>query len=111
MAKTFIHLQENELTGLGELEKACDAAVQKFNDLSGQSEAASRSCSDDLLSLRVTAAAGGGLKNRAQVRPVLQGLGAVCHQQARAGIDRRIACRYRELAAENHCLTTAGGFD
>ena len=41
MAKTLIYLQEDELTDLGELEKACDAAVQKFNDLSDQSKAAS----------------------------------------------------------------------
>lgn len=46
------------------------------------------------LSLRVTADAGGGLKNRARVRPVLRGLGAVSHQQARLGIYRGIACRY-----------------
>ena len=37
------------------------------------------------LSLRVTADAGGGLKNRAQMCPVFRGLGAVSHQQARAG--------------------------
>ena len=41
MAKTLIYLQENELTDLGELEKACDAAVQKFNDLADQTKAAS----------------------------------------------------------------------
>ncbi len=41
MAKTLIYLQENELTDLGELEKACDAAAQKFNDLSDQTKAAS----------------------------------------------------------------------
>ena len=40
MAKTVIYLQENGLTDLGELEKACDAAVQKFNDLADQSKAA-----------------------------------------------------------------------
>ena len=37
------------------------------------------------LFLRVTADAEGGLKNRAHLRPVLQGFGAVSHQQARAG--------------------------
>ena len=46
MAKTLICLQENGLTGLGELEKACDAAVQKFNDLSDQSKAASAGMKD-----------------------------------------------------------------
>ena len=46
MAKTLIYLQENELTDLGELEKACDAAVQKFNDLSDQSKAASARMKD-----------------------------------------------------------------
>ena len=40
MARTLIYLQENNLTDLGELEKACDAAVQKFNDLSDQTKAA-----------------------------------------------------------------------
>ncbi|MBD5457207.1 MAG: relaxase/mobilization nuclease domain-containing protein [Lachnospiraceae bacterium] len=40
MARTVIYLQENNLTDLGELEKACDAAVQKFNDLSDQTKAA-----------------------------------------------------------------------
>ena len=33
-AKTLICLQEIELADLGELEKACDAAAQKFHDLS-----------------------------------------------------------------------------
>ena len=46
MAKTLIYLQENGLTDLGELEKACDAAVQKFNDLSDQSKAASARMKD-----------------------------------------------------------------
>ena len=46
MAKTLIYLQENELTDLGELEKACDAAVQKFNDLADQSKAASARMKD-----------------------------------------------------------------
>ena len=36
MAKTLMYLQENGLTDLGELEKVCDAAVQKFNDLADQ---------------------------------------------------------------------------
>ena len=31
MAKMVMYLQENNLTDLGELEKVCDAAVQKFN--------------------------------------------------------------------------------
>ena len=46
MAKTVIYLQENNLTDLGELEKACDAAVQKFNNLSDQSKAASARMKD-----------------------------------------------------------------
>ena len=46
MAKTVIYLQENGLTDLGELEKACDAAVQKFNDLADQSKAASARMKD-----------------------------------------------------------------
>ena len=46
MAKTVIYLQENNLTDLGELEKACDAAVQKFNDLSDQSKVASARMKD-----------------------------------------------------------------
>ena len=40
MAKTVIYLQENNLTDLGELEKACNAAVQKFNDLADRTKAA-----------------------------------------------------------------------
>ena len=40
MARTVIYLQENNLTDLGELERACDAAVQKFNDLSDRMKAA-----------------------------------------------------------------------
>ena len=40
MAKTLIYLQENNLTDLGELEKACDAAAQKFHDLADQIKAA-----------------------------------------------------------------------
>jgi hypothetical protein len=46
IAKTLIYLQENNLTDLGELEKACDAAAQKFNDLSDQSKAASARMKD-----------------------------------------------------------------
>ena len=46
MAKTVIYLQEKGLTDLGELEKVCDAAVQKFNDLSDQSKAASARMKD-----------------------------------------------------------------
>ena len=46
MAKTVMYLQENGLTDLGELEKVCDAAVQKFNDLSDQSKAASARMKD-----------------------------------------------------------------
>ena len=46
------------------------------------------------LSLRVTADAGGGLKGPAQLRRSFQGFGGGSHQQARAGIYRRIACRY-----------------
>ena len=40
MAKTVMYLQEKNLTDLEELEKACDAAAQKFNDLSDQTKAA-----------------------------------------------------------------------
>ena len=46
MAKTLIYLQENGLTDLGELEKACDAAVQKFNDLGDQMKAAEQRMKD-----------------------------------------------------------------
>ncbi len=46
MAKTVMYLQENGLTDLGELEKVCDAAVQKFNDLADQSKAASARMKD-----------------------------------------------------------------
>ena len=46
MAKTVIYLQEKGLTDLGELEKDCDAGVQKFNDLSDQSKAASARMKD-----------------------------------------------------------------
>ena len=48
------------------------------------------------LSLRVTAAAEGGLKGPARPRRSLRGLGGVSHQQASAGIYRRIACRYQQ---------------
>ena len=46
MAKTVIYLQEKGLTDFGELEKTCDAAVQKFNDLADQSKAASARMKD-----------------------------------------------------------------
>ena len=46
MAKTVIYLQENGLTDLGELEKACDAAAQKFNDLGNQMKAAEQRMKD-----------------------------------------------------------------
>ena len=46
MAKTVMYLQENGLTDFGELEKACDAAVQRFNDLSDQTKAASARMKD-----------------------------------------------------------------
>ena len=44
------------------------------------------------LSLRVTADAGGGLKGPAHLHRSLRGLGGGSHQQASAGIYRRIAC-------------------
>ena len=46
MARTVIYLQENGLTDLGDLERACDAAVQKFNDLGDQMKAAERRMKD-----------------------------------------------------------------
>ena len=46
MAKTVMYLQENHLTDLGELEKACDAAAQKFSDLSDQINAAEQRMKD-----------------------------------------------------------------
>ena len=46
MARTVMYLQENGLTDLRELEKACDAAVQKFNDLSDRTKAASARMKD-----------------------------------------------------------------
>ena len=46
MAKTVMYLQENNLTALGELEKACDAAVQNFNDLADRTKAASARMKD-----------------------------------------------------------------
>ena len=46
MAKTLIYLQEKGLTDFGELEKACDAASQKFSDLSDQIKAAEQRMKD-----------------------------------------------------------------
>ena len=46
------------------------------------------------LSLRVTADAEGDLKGPARPCRSLRGLGGVSHQQASAGIYRRIACYY-----------------
>lgn len=46
MAKALIYLQENGLTDLVELEKACDAAAQKFNDLGDQMKAAEQRMKD-----------------------------------------------------------------
>ena len=46
MAKTVMYLQENGLTDLGELEKACDAAAEKFNDLGDQMKAAEQRMKD-----------------------------------------------------------------
>ena len=46
MAKTVMYLQENNLTDLRELEKACDAAAQKFNDLGDQMKAAEQRMKD-----------------------------------------------------------------
>ncbi len=46
MVKTVMYLQENNLTDLGELEKACDAAAQRFNDLADRSKAASARMKD-----------------------------------------------------------------
>ena len=46
MARTLIYLQKNGLTDLGELERACDAAVQKFNDLGDQMKAAEQRMND-----------------------------------------------------------------
>ena len=46
------------------------------------------------LPLWVTADAEGGLKGPAQLRRSLRGLGGVSHQQASAGIYRRITCHY-----------------
>ena len=43
---TLIYLQKNGLTDLGELERACDTAVQKFNDLSDQMKAAEQRMND-----------------------------------------------------------------
>ena len=41
-----MYLQEKGLTDFGELEKACTAAVQKFNDLSDRTKAASTKMKD-----------------------------------------------------------------
>lgn len=46
MAKTVMYLQENGLTDLGELEKACDAASQKFSDLGNQIKATEQRMKD-----------------------------------------------------------------
>ena len=46
MAKTVMYLQENGLTDLGELERTCDAAVQKFNRISAQTKAANARMKD-----------------------------------------------------------------
>ena len=46
MARTLIYLEEKGLTDFEELEKACDAAAQKFNDLSDQTKAASTRMKD-----------------------------------------------------------------
>ena len=46
LAKTVMYLQENGLTDLGELEKVCDATVQKFNDLADQTKAANARMKD-----------------------------------------------------------------
>ena len=46
MAKTVIYLQENGLTDLGKLEKACEVATQKFNDLADRTKAASARMKD-----------------------------------------------------------------
>ena len=46
MAKTVMYLQENGLTDFRELEKACDAAAQKFNDLGDQTKVAEQRMKD-----------------------------------------------------------------
>ena len=46
MARTLIYLEEKGLTDFEELEKACDAAAQKFNDLPDQTKAASTRMKD-----------------------------------------------------------------
>ena len=46
MAKTLIYLEERGLTDFRELEKACDAAAQKFNDLGNQMKAANKRMKD-----------------------------------------------------------------
>ncbi|MCM1104981.1 MAG: hypothetical protein NC409_12850 [Clostridium sp.] len=45
-AKTLIYLQERGLTDYEKLEKVCDAASQKFSDLSGQIKAAEQRMKD-----------------------------------------------------------------
>jgi len=46
MARTLIYLQENGLTDFSELEKTCNAAAQKFNDLGDQMKAADKRMKD-----------------------------------------------------------------
>ena len=46
MAKTLIYLEEKGLTDFRELEKACDAASQKFSDLSNQIKVAEKRMKD-----------------------------------------------------------------
>ena len=46
MAKTLIYLEEKDLTDYEELEKVCDAASQKFNDLGDQTKAAEQRIKD-----------------------------------------------------------------
>ncbi len=46
MARTVIYLQENGLTDFGELEKACNEAAQKFNDLGDQMKVADKRMKD-----------------------------------------------------------------
>ena len=46
IARTLIYLEEKGLTDFGELEKACDAAARKFDDLSDRTKAASARMKD-----------------------------------------------------------------
>jgi len=46
MAKTLIYLEENGLTDFRELEKACDAAARKFNNLGDKMKAADKRMKD-----------------------------------------------------------------